>query len=192
MPAAIGASVEKGFDFNSIAVNCVPGEAVGALSKLVREEQTLTLNVEYNQLDPLLRATVSPEGDVPNAQGFSMFPGNINILLIKAASYVQILERTHGIIAEFVNPKYADASKTTFKKPTRLETMMQDLPKLFGPAESVGVTIFDRCWSFSANKNNTTDAAAKAAAGSPPESGSTAEADFYLAGRTRFWPRSSR
>lgn len=185
LPAAIGASVEKDFDFNSIAVNRVPGEAVGGLAKLVKGEKQLTLNVEYNQLDPLLRATVSPEGDVPNEQGFSMFPGNINILLIKAASYVGILNRTQGIIAEFVNPKYADASKTTFKKPTRLETMMQDLPKLFGADEKVGVTIFNRRWSFSANKNNITDAAAKAAAGSPPESGATAEADFYFGGRTR-------
>ena len=185
LPAAIGASVEKGFDFNSIAVNRVPGEAVGALAKLVSDDKELTLNVEYNQLDPLLRATVSPEGDVANEQGFSMFPGNINILLIKAASYVEILNRTQGIIAEFVNPKYADASKTTFKKPTRLETMMQDLPKLFGPGEKVGVTIYNRQWSFSANKNNIADAAAKAAAGSPPESGATAEADFYLGGRIR-------
>lgn len=185
LPAAIGASVEKGFDFNSIAVNRVPGEAVGGLAKLVKGDQALTLNVEYNQLDPLLRATVSPEGDVPNAQGFSMFPGNINILLIKAASYVSILARTQGIIAEFVNPKYGDETKTTFKKPTRLETMMQDLPKLFGSDEKVGVTIFNREWSFSANKNNTIDAAAKAAAGSPPESGATAEADFYRSGRTR-------
>lgn len=185
LPAAIGASVEKDFDFNSIAVNRVPGEAVGGLAKLVKGDKALTLNVEYNQLDPLLRATVSPEGDVPNEQGFSLFPGNLNILVIKAASYVEILKRTKGIIAEFVNPKYADESKTAFKKPTRLETMMQDLPKLFGPEEKVGVSIFNRRWSFSANKNNTLDAAAKAAAGSPPESGATAEADFYFGGRTR-------
>lgn len=29
------------------------------------------------------------------------------------------------VIAEFVNPKYADASKTAFKSSTRLECMMQ-------------------------------------------------------------------
>ena len=185
LPAAVGASVEKGFNFNSIAVNRIPGEAVGGLAKLVKGDTALTLNVEYNQLDPLLRATVSPEGDVPNEQGFSMFPGNINVLVIKVASYVKILERTRGIIAEFVNPKYADETKTAFKKPTRLETMMQDLPKLFGPDEKVGVSVFDRVWSFSANKNNIVDAAAKAAAGGPPESGATAEADFYLTGRTK-------
>jgi len=185
MPAALGVSLEKGFDFNSIAVNRIPGEAVGGLAKLVREDKELTLNVEYNQLDPMLRATVSPEGDVPNEQGFSMFPGNINVLVIRMASYVRILEQSQGIIAEFVNPKYADESKTSFKKPTRLETMMQDLPKLFGPDEKVGVSIFDRRWSFSANKNNMADAAAKHAVGSPPESAATAESDFYLAGRMR-------
>jgi UDP-sugar pyrophosphorylase len=185
VPAAVGASVEKGFDFNSIAVNRIPGEAVGGLAKLVNGDTELTLNVEYNQLDPLLRATISPEGDVPNEQGFSLFPGNINVLVVKVASYVEILERTQGIIAEFVNPKYADDTKTTFKKPTRLETMMQDLPKLFGKDEKVGVSVFDRVWSFSANKNNIVDAAAKAAAGGPPESGATAEADFYFAGRRR-------
>lgn len=185
MPAAIGVSVEKGFDFNSIAVNRIPGEAVGGLAKLVKGKTELTLNVEYNQLDPLLRATVSPAGDVPNEQGFSLFPGNINVLVIRMASYVKILERTRGIIAEFVNPKYADAAKTTFKSPTRLETMMQDLPKLFGPGEKTGVTVFDRRWCFSANKNNIKDAAAKHAAGGPPESGATAESDFYLAGRMK-------
>jgi UDP-sugar pyrophosphorylase len=184
-PAALGVSVEKGFDFNSIAVNRIPGEAVGGLAKLVKGSTALTLNVEYNQLDPLLRATVSPEGDVPNAQGFSMFPGNINVLVIKLESYVKILKRTQGIIAEFVNPKYSDAARNSFKKPTRLETMMQDLPKLFSPDEKVGVTIFDRRWCFSANKNNIKDAAAKHAVGGPPESGATAESDFYLAGRMR-------
>ncbi len=185
VPAALGVSVEKEFDFNSIAVNRIPGEAVGGLAKLVRADKELTLNVEYNQLDPLLRATVSPEGDVPNEQGFSMFPGNINVLVIRTKSYVQILKDSQGIIAEFVNPKYADETKTTFKKPTRLETMMQDLPKLFGPNEKVGVSVFDRDWSFSANKNNIIDAAAKHAAGGPPESGATAETHFYLAGRNK-------
>jgi len=185
VPAALGVSVEKGFDFNSIAVNRIPGEAVGGLTKLVKGTAELTLNVEYNQLDPLLRATVSPQGDVPNEQGFSLFPGNINVLIIKLASYVNILERTGGIIAEFVNPKYADGTRTAFKKPTRLETMMQDLPKLFGPEEKAGVTVFERRWAFSAVKNNIQEAAARHAAGGPPESGSSAESDFYLAGRMK-------
>ncbi len=185
VPAALGVSVVKGYDFNSIAVPRIPGEAAGGLATLVKGDTRLTLNVEYNQLDPMLRATVNPEGDVPDERGYSVFPGNINVLIIKLASYVRILEQSRGIIAEFVNPKYADAARTTFKKPTRLETMMQDLPKLFGAEEQVGVTVFERRWAFSANKNNIVDAAAKAAAGGPPESAASAESDFYLAGRIR-------
>ncbi len=184
--AAIGASEMHGYDFNSIAVNRIPGEAVGGLATLVRAgAPSLTLNVEYNQLDPLLRATVSPEGDVPDVRGYSRFPGNINLLIIRLAPYLRVLESSGGIIAEFVNPKFSDAARTQFKKPARLETMMQDLPKLFTSGEKVGVTIFDRAWCFSACKNNLADAAAKVAVGGPPESASSAENDFYLAGRMR-------
>ncbi|VGO19989.1 UTP--glucose-1-phosphate uridylyltransferase [Pontiella sulfatireligans] len=185
LPAAVGVSVEKGYDFNSLAINRIPGEAVGGLAKLVGNGKELTINVEYNQLDPLLRATISPEGDVPNEEGFSVFPGNCNTLLIRVASYVRILEASQGIIAEFVNPKYTDDTKSAFKKPTRLETMMQDLPKLFGESEKVGVTIFSRMWSFSPNKNNIADAAAKVASGGPADAGATAESDFYAACRKR-------
>ncbi len=185
LPAAIGVSVEKGYDFNSLAINRIPGEAVGGLAKLVGNGREMTINVEYNQLDPLLRATVSPEGDVANEQGYSMFPGNCNTLVVRTASYVRILEESQGIIAEFVNPKYTDETKSAFKKPTRLETMMQDLPKLFGPDKKVGVTIFDRSWSFSPNKNNIADAAAKVEAGGPADASATAESDFYKAGRIR-------
>ncbi len=184
--AAIGVSEQRGYAFNSIAVNRVPGEAVGGITTLVKPgSPDLTINVEYNQLDPLLRATVSPEGDVPNEHGFSRFPGNINLLIICLEPYLRVLESSCGIIAEFVNPKFADASRSTFKKPARLETMMQDLPKLFTSGEKVGVTVFDRAWCFSACKNNLTEAADKAAKNGPPESASSAENDFYLAGRTK-------
>ncbi len=185
LPAAVGVSVENGYDFNSLAIKRKPGEAVGGLAKLVGNGKEFTLNVEYNQLDPLLRATINPEGDVGDETGYSPFPGNCNTLLIRLESYVRILEASQGIIAEFVNPKYTDDTKSAFKKPTRLETMMQDLPKLFGESEKVGVTIFDRMWSFSPNKNNVSDAAAKIAAGGPADAGATAENDFYASGRAR-------
>lgn len=184
--AAIGVSESHGYDFNSIAVNRIPGEAVGGLAKLEKPGcPPLTLNVEYNQLDPLLRATVSPEGDVPDERGFSLFPGNINLIVLRLAPYLRVLESSRGIIAEFVNPKFSDPERTKFKKPARLETMMQDLPKLFTSGEKTGVTVFDRSWCFSACKNNLTDAAAKVAQNGPAESASSAENDFYLAGRMK-------
>lgn len=38
----------------------------------------MVINVEYNQLDPLLRATGHPDGDENCETGYSPFPGNIN------------------------------------------------------------------------------------------------------------------
>jgi UDP-sugar pyrophosphorylase len=184
--AAIGVSEQRGYDFNSIAVNRIPGEAVGGIARLVRSgAQDLTINVEYNLLDPLLRATVSPQGDVPDEKGFSKFPGNINLLVVRFAPYLKVLKSSGGVVAEFVNPKFADNTRTSFKKPARLETLMQDLPKNFTSGEKVGVTVFDRVWCFSACKNNLTDAAQKVAQNGPPESASSAENDFYEAGRAK-------
>jgi UDP-sugar pyrophosphorylase len=184
--AAIGVSEQRGYDFNSIAVNRIPGEAVGGIARLVRNGASdLTINVEYNLLDPLLRATVSPEGDVPDESGFSKFPGNINLLIVRLAPYLKVLESSGGVVAEFVNPKFSDATRTSFKKPARLETLMQDLPKNFTSGEKVGVTVFDRTWCFSACKNNLTDAAQKVIQNGPPESASSAENDFYETGRAK-------
>jgi UDP-sugar pyrophosphorylase len=184
--AAIGVSEQRGYDFNSIAVNRIPGEAVGGIARLVRNgAPDLTINVEYNLLDPLLRATVSPEGDVPDESGFSKFPGNINLLVVRLAPYLKVLESSGGVVAEFVNPKFSDGTRTSFKKPARLETLMQDLPKNFTSGEKVGVTVFDRTWCFSACKNNLKDAAQKVLQHGPPESASSAENDFYEAGRAK-------
>lgn len=66
-----------------------------------------------------------PQGDVNDETGFSPFPGNINQLVLKVDSYCRELERSRGVIGEFVNPKYKDATKTAFKSSTRLECMMQ-------------------------------------------------------------------
>ena len=60
--------------------------------------------------------------------------GNINQFVLACGPYAQTLEKTRGVMGEFVNPKYADSSKTTFKKPARLECMMQDYPKVLGAA----------------------------------------------------------
>jgi hypothetical protein len=38
----------------------------------------MVINVEYNQLDPLLRATGHLDGDVNDESGYSPYPGNIN------------------------------------------------------------------------------------------------------------------
>lgn len=43
----------------------------------------MVINVEYNQLDPLLKATGHPEGDANCETGYSPYPGNINQVIVK-------------------------------------------------------------------------------------------------------------
>jgi len=157
-------------------------DAVGAITKLVRADGTsITVNVEYNKLEPLLKASGHPEGDVNGPTGYSPYPGNINQLVFKVAPYVAVLERTGGLVPEFVNPKYADAAKTKFKKPTRLECMMQEHPKVLGPEALVGFTNFPD-WTYSPVKNSVEEAQSKLKVGAPGRSAVEGELEFYEAG----------
>mmetsp|Transcript_43328 Transcript_43328/g.67885 ORF Transcript_43328/g.67885 Transcript_43328/m.67885 type:complete len:244 (+) Transcript_43328:806-1537(+) len=91
--------------------------------------------------------------------------------------YKSVLENTGGKVNEFVNPKYTDSTKTTFKKPTRLECMMQDYPLLLPSDAKVGFSQLDRWICFSPVKNNINDAKGKAEKGLPAESASSGERD---------------
>ncbi|GIL88648.1 hypothetical protein Vretimale_17244 [Volvox reticuliferus] len=182
--AALGVSARNNFDMNSLAVPRKAREAIGAITRLTRPDGSapLTINVEYNQLDPLLRSTISKEGDVNDASGYSPFPGNINQLVLKLSSYVPQLAATGGVISEFVNPKYKDSTKTTFKSSTRLECMMQDYPKALPSTAKVGFTTIKQVWaSYSPVKNSPADAAAKFKEGNPTHSATTGELDIYKA-----------
>merc|ERR1712187_779600 len=87
-------------------------------------------------------------GDVADETGFSPYPGNINVLVFKLKPMSRSLQKSGGIVPEFVNPKWADAEKSKFKSPTRLECMMQDFPKLCAPDQKVGFTQLERLMSF--------------------------------------------
>ncbi|KAL4857633.1 UDP-sugar pyrophosphorylase 1 [Chlorella vulgaris] len=181
LPAAIGVSVAHDYDVNSLAVPRKAKESIGAITRLTHPDgRTITINVEYNQLDPLLRATTNPAGDVNDDTHYSPFPGNINQLVLKLSTYTAELHRHGGVIAEFVNPKYTDASKTTFKSSTRLECMMQDFPKNLPEGSKVGFTVVNQVWAaYSPVKNSPADAAAKGAGGNPSHSATSAELDWY-------------
>jgi UDP-sugar pyrophosphorylase len=180
IPAALGVSVRRNLAMNSLAVPRSPGEAAGAICKLVRADAPpLVINVEYNQLEPLLQAAGG--GDVPDASGYSPYPGNVNTLIFELAPYAAALQATGGSMPEFVNPKYANAEKTTFKKPTRLECMMQDFPKLLTPDVGVGFTAFERWFSFSPVKNSIAEAIASHEKGVYAASPGAGEAAVYEA-----------
>ncbi|KAA0172079.1 hypothetical protein FNF28_00396 [Cafeteria roenbergensis] len=177
--AAMGVSILEGYTFNSIAVPRTAKEAVGAITRLVRKDgSALTINVEYNQLEPMLKASGFPDGDVNDDTGFSPFPGNINQLVVDVARYAEVLEASNGLVPEFVNPKYKDAAKTTFKKPTRLECMMQDFPRNLGADDVVGFTQFPD-WTYSPVKNAMADAKPKMDEGMQGRSAAEGEMEMY-------------
>ncbi|EPS61447.1 hypothetical protein M569_13348 [Genlisea aurea] len=160
IPASLGVSAAKEYHVNSLAVPRKAKEAIGGITRLTHQDgRTMVINVEYNQLDPLLRASGYPNGDVNDETGYSPFPGNINQLIFEIGPYLEELSKTGGAIKEFVNPKYKDSTKTDFKSSTRLECMMQDYPKTLPPSARVGFTVADAWLAYAPVKNNPEDAA---------------------------------
>ena len=180
VPASIGASVKYNYDVNSVVVPRRPKDAIGAICRINRKDGTSVVqNVEYNLVDPLLKDKYNGKGDIANETGFCDFPGNLNVLVFKLEPYLKILEETQGLVPEFVNPKYVDESRIKFKSPTRLECLMQDVPKLIKNGETVGYTYFDRWFCFSACKNNLKDAIEKLKKNETGESAFTVERDIF-------------
>jgi UDP-sugar pyrophosphorylase len=182
VPSFLGVSQENEFVVNSLTIPRKPGDAVGAICQLTNSEtnKTITLNVEYNQLDPLLKSKYNQNGDVANEEGLSNFPGNTNVLLFELSSYVENLERTKGITPEFVNPKYADEERSKFKSAVRLETMMQDYPLLLQNNEKVGFTMYPRWFAFSTCKNALKEGIEKWKKNSDPETAFSAERNLFI------------
>ncbi|XP_074579912.1 UDP-sugar pyrophosphorylase-like [Curcuma longa] len=181
IPASLGVSATRGYQVNSLAVPRKAKEAMGGIAQLTHTDGTeMVINVEYNQLDPLLRATGHADGDVNCETGFSPFPGNINQLILELGPYIQELSKTRGAIAEFVNPKYKDSSKTSFKSSTRLECMMQDYPKSLPASAKIGFTVVDKWLAYAPVKNNPEDAS-KVPKGNPYHSATSGEMAVYRA-----------
>ncbi|KAL6984338.1 UTP-monosaccharide-1-phosphate uridylyltransferase [Sarracenia purpurea var. burkii] len=181
IPSALGVSATKQYHVNSLAVPRKAKEAIGGIAKLTHADgRAMVINVEYNQLDPLLRATGYPDGDANCETGYSPFPGNINQLILELGPYIEELSKTGGAIKEFVNPKYKDASKTSFKSSTRLECMMQDYPKTLPPTARVGFTVMDTWLAYAPVKNNPEDAS-KVPKGNPYHSATSGEMAIYRA-----------
>lgn len=118
---------------------------------------------------------------LPN--GYSQFPGNTNCFALKLDTYVQVLDKTQGLISEFINPKYADATKTKFKSSARLECMMQDYPKLLPNCDKVGFASVPKGYCFSALKNDLASATLKHQQGLSGEGAPHCEADIYINNR---------
>jgi len=182
LPALLGVSLSLNLQVNFLTIPRKAKQAIGAITTLKNSQtaQEMTINIEYNQLEPLLKATTNPEGDTNDPQtGYSPFPGNINQMVFELETYVNALENTSGLMSEFVNPKYKDSSKKDFKAPARLECMMQDYPKVLQSGASVGFTSLPPWITFSPCKNSIEEAQASLTKGVPPACASSAEQDMY-------------
>jgi len=183
LPAALGVSKKSQFAMNSITVPRKPGQAIGGIATLINGERMMTVNVEYNQLGPLLKSTGDKKGDIADSSGFSPYPGNCNVFILEISTYCNILESSRGLMPEFVNPKFKGNDKTVFKKPTRLECMMQDFPKLLGSDISVGMTQGERFYCLEPVKNNIRDAVVKQQKTGSAESAASGEFAVYETNR---------
>lgn len=180
VPSTIGVSVKYGYDINSTFVLRRAREKIGALCKLIdKDGKTSFANIEYNQLDSLFKEKYNGKGDKPNKDGFCDFPGNLNVLVFNLGSYLNIIEESKGLVPEFVNPKYVDDTRQKFKVPTRLETLMQDVPKLIKNNGTEGYTYFHRWFCFSACKNNLHDACERLKKDESPEGAFSVEKEIF-------------
>lgn len=175
LTAILGVSAQNKYVMNSVAVPRFANEKVGGIAQLTSSSgKPMTISVEYNQLEPLLK---SSGGDVQDSTGYSPYPGNTNTLVFDIGRMADILAEGKGKVEEFVNPKWADDAKSKFKTPTRLECMMQDFPKMKGVTEKdlFGYTMFDRELCFSCVKNELKEAKTAAV----PDCAFSCEADIY-------------
>jgi len=180
LPASLGVSSKLNLHVNSVAVARTAKESIGGIMRLRHKDgREMTVNVEYNQIDALLKGTVDPRGDVAGPNGYSPYPGSINQLVLLLEPYEAQLRLTNGSMPEFVNPKYTDGTKTSFKSPTRLECMMQDYPKSLRPSAPVGFSVVSDAIIFSPVKTNLADARIKSKAGEPTYSAPSGESDAY-------------
>ncbi|KAL1521263.1 hypothetical protein AB1Y20_020932 [Prymnesium parvum] len=184
--ASVGVSAAQQLAVNIIACPRKAKEAIGCVAQLDHEDgRRMVASVEYNQIEPLLVASGFADGDVNEPEGsaypagFSRFPGNINELLFHVPSYLEVLAATGGKIDEFINPKYADASRSTFKSPTRLECMMQDYVKTVPHGQKVGWTRYPQEFGYFPCKNDIVTGASLSAKDVPPQTASTAEMAVY-------------
>ena len=176
----VGVSCDRRLEMNTMSIPRRAKQEMGAIAALDKGGTRVVCNVEYNQLAPLLVAQ-GGAGDEPDpATGLSPFPGNTNCFVLDAKKYADKLAATGGVVPEFVNPKFADESRTAFAKPARLESMMQDYPKLCDGA--VGFTSITPWYCYSPVKNAAATAKKNADKGVPPACAASGEADFYRCG----------
>lgn len=149
---------------NFTSVPRMPGEAIGIYcAQTLKNGKQRCGNVEYNLFSPLYTKSSGNATEPLVAEGkYSVFPGSINTLVMNFPAYVAALHKDHGHVPEFINPKYTDSTKTSFKSPARIESLMQDIAFCFDfPKQLIGCCTFGRD-TFEPVKNALADGVAGA------------------------------
>ncbi len=153
--------------------------SLGKLVKMTSEEMASLDELKYVRIDGtnyvIDKSKLDGDKADPNT-GYSPYPANLNVFILNNSKAYEVLKPVDGLMPEFINPKYADEAKEKFKKPTRLETMMQDIAEMM-KGEKVVVTNFNKRFVFSPVKNEI--AVAKDKRDGMPYG----EADFYKENR---------
>lgn len=148
VPVMLGVTEKNRYLFNYMAISRKPGESVGAL---ITDEKGRTFNIEYNIVKKVLDGMGATEE--VNCEGFSYFPGNINVFLIEIDEYMRILDNMSGL-KEFINPKADKTNPNKLLSSFRLECLMQDIVLAIDDHTKVGVTEFERALAFTTCKND--------------------------------------
>jgi UDP-sugar pyrophosphorylase len=143
LPLLLGVSFTYSLTMNFLAISRKSGEAVGAMCELVPKNNTIfsgsskIVNIEYNQFEKLYDTSGISFDAIHPLTGNSVFPGNANVLLFNLKRYGDILEKTTGIVPEFINPKYINEKTNEFLTSGRLECLMQDFSYLLEQTDKV-------------------------------------------------------
>lgn len=179
LPSYIGISSQNDWEVAYICTKRKPGEAVGAICEVIQESGTsIITNVEYNVLSKLSVKKPEPV----DADGYSLLPGNINLIIVSLKTYADNLEATGGIVSEFINPKVNEDGHT-LKSPTRMETLISEYPYLLPDSKRIGAIQCQKLMCFSCAKNEVSLGLQKQASKMSLETCAACQFEYYDSNR---------
>jgi UDP-sugar pyrophosphorylase len=173
LPVVLGNTIRNGHLLSFVGIKRKSEEPVGAL---VVNEKGALCNVEYNVFDNYFKANKQPEEK--DAQGFGVFPGNINVFLMEMEEYRRILG-TIASMKEFINIKFDKTDPKKIAASWRVECLMQDISFSISDPKRINVAFFDRTMAFTTCKNNVVAGKHASAKGLPSETIMQCENDLY-------------
>lgn len=179
LPSFLGVGKEHDLETLYVCVKRKPGEAIGGVCQVNLEGKDLITNVEYNVLEKLGQKHPEPVDE----EGYSKLPGNVNLIIISLKTYYQTLNHTHGIVPEFINPKF-QSDGHTLKSATRMETLISEYTFLLKDCKKVGAVQCERLMCFTCAKNEISLGQQRQAKNLSTETCGACQFDYYHHNKT--------